>query len=176
MRFRTGCRREFQAQVWGGTAEGYERTGRQIAALDPRTVVKVPMTEAGLVAAARLVERGVRVTMTAVFDVSQALVATALGVDYAAPYHGRFGDAGRDADAIIDGMLRVVGVSGGPRTRLLVASVRSAAIASRLAVLGCDTLTLSPSVLEEMVLHEDSAAATAVFEADATARIPPAKV
>lgn len=159
---------EFQAQVWGGTRERYERTGRQIAALDPRMVVKVPMTEAGLAAARALVGDGVRVTMTAVLDASQALVAAALGTDYAAPYHGRIGDAGRDADAVIADMLRIVGTAEEPRTRLLVASVRSAEIATRLAAAGCDTLTLSPAVLEAMVVREDSEAATALFESDAS--------
>ena len=115
---------EFQAQVWGGTRERYERTGRQIAALDPRMVVKVPMTEAGLVAARALVGRGVRVTMTAVLDASQALAAAALGADYAAPYHGRIGDTGRDADAAITDMLRIVGP---PRGRARVCWSRACA-------------------------------------------------
>ena len=161
---------EFQAQVWGGTRERYERTGRQIAALDPRMVVKVPVTEAGLAAARALVEEGVRVTITAVLDPSQVLVAAALGADYAAPYHGRIGDDGRDADAAIADMLRIVDTTERPRTRLLVASVRSAAIATKLAAAGCDTLTLSPAVLEAMVVREDSEAATALFETDAAGK------
>ena len=158
---------EFQAQAWGGTAEAYERSGRRLAALDPRLVVKVPMSEPGLAAARALLDGGCRVTMTAVYDPSQALAAAALGADYAAPYHGRIGDAGRDADAAIAAMLRIVGAGPEPRTRLLVASVRSASIAAALAAAGCDTLTLAPEVLEATVARADSAAATAVFEADA---------
>ena len=165
---------EFQAQTWGGTAADYTRTGHRLAALDPRMVVKVPMTTAGLRAARALVEHDVRVTMTAIHDAAQVLVASALGADYAAPYHGRIADAERDADRAIEAMLAITRAGGGtaserrsPRTRVLVASVRSARVAARLAARGCDTLTLSPEVLEAMVVHPDSEAATAAFEAEA---------
>ena len=47
--------------------------------------------------------------------------------------------------------------------------VLSGLIATSLAARGCDTLTVSPGVLEAMVLREDSAAATAAFEAEAAA-------
>ena len=160
---------EFQAQAWGGTASDYERTGLELAAIAPEVVVKVPMGEAGLHAARALLARGVRVTMTAVHDASQVLAAVLLGADYVAPYHGRIGEAGRDADAAIAAMLRIA--DGAGRTRVLVASVRSATSAAALAAAGCDTMTVSPDVLEAMVARADSAASTAAFEADA-ARAP----
>ena len=63
---------------------------------DPRIVVKAPTTVEGTAAAAKLRDEGVRITMTAVYSAAQALVASALGADYAAPYLGRMNDAGRD--------------------------------------------------------------------------------
>ena len=57
---------EFQAQTWGRSSEALIDNGRVIAALDPRMVVKVPITREGAIAAATLKAEGVRITMTAV--------------------------------------------------------------------------------------------------------------
>src|ERR1700712_2527987 len=39
---------EVQAQCWGTHTEALVETGRALAAIDPRVVVKVPITEAGI--------------------------------------------------------------------------------------------------------------------------------
>ena len=97
---------EIHIQTWGRTRDLYVEHGRALAAIDPRVVVKVPTTVEGAAAAARLREEGVRLTMTAVYSAAQALVASALGAEYAAPYLGRMNDAGRDGFAEIAAMAR----------------------------------------------------------------------
>ena len=159
--FQRGAR-EVQAQVWGGTVEAYRDTGEAIAGIDPRMVVKLPATEAGLAAARHLIGSGARVTITAVYAPHQALAAAAIGAHYVAPYLGRMGDAGLDAKAAIEAMLGVAGPM-----RVLVASIRSAADVSALVAQGCDTLTFGEGVAEEMVADPLALAATDVFEAHA---------
>ena len=154
--------REVQAQAWGGTEAAYRRTGEAIAAIDPRMVVKLPATEAGLTAARHLTGGGARVTITAVYAPHQALAAAAIGAHYVAPYLGRMGDAGLDAADAIDAMLRL----SGPM-RVLVASIRSAAEVSALVARGCDTLTFGESVAEELMADPLTLAATEAFEAHA---------
>ena len=72
-------------------------TGLRLASIEPaRVTVKVPVTAAGTAAAAELVQRGVRVCLTACYGREQALVAASVGAEYLAPYLGRMDDAGKD--------------------------------------------------------------------------------
>lgn len=157
--------REFQAQVWGTSAEAYVDTGRRLSAISPSIVVKLPMCDAGLRAARVLRDDGTAITMTAVYTAAQAVAAVALGADYLAPYHGRLGDSGQDADAVVSDMLSITRAA--PGTRVLVASVRSGDVVGALAAAGCDTLTVSPEVLEQVIVDPASAAAITQFEQDA---------
>ena len=154
---------EVQIQTFGRSAEALEANGRAVAALDPRIVVKVPITRDGTLAAAALVAGGIRVTMTAVYAPHQALAAAALGADYAAPYFGRMNDAGRDGLGDIVAMRRIVGEAGGAM-RILVASLRSAEDLPRLAALGLDTFTFSPKVAALLFADPLTEAAAEAFE------------
>lgn len=154
---------EVQIQTFGRAAEALEENGRFIADLDPRIVIKVPATRAGIGAAARLVASGVRVTITAVYAPHQALIAAALGADYAAPYFGRMNDAGRDGMGDIAAMRRIVGEAGGAM-RILVASLRAADDLARLAALGLDTFTFSPAVAALLFADPLTEAAAEAFE------------
>jgi len=157
---------EVQAQCWGTETEALIETGLALSALDPRLVVKVPITENGIRAVAALHARGVRTTLTAVYVAHQALTAAAAGADYVAPYFGRIGDSGRDALAVITEMRAILAASG-TSTRLLVASLRHAEDMARLASLGCDTFTFSPAVAEQLFSDPQTTEASAVFEATA---------
>lgn len=159
---------EFQAQTWGRTHENLISNGRILAALDPRMVVKVPITREGAIAAATLKAEGVRITMTAVYTAHQALSAAAIGADYVAPYLGRMNDSGRDGFAEIAAMQEIIQASGSP-TRVLVASLRDANDLVRLGRLGLDTFTFSPKVAAALFAEELTEAAAEVFEKAAEA-------
>jgi transaldolase len=157
---------EVQVQTWGRTRQAYLGNGRALAAFDPRIVVKVPTTVEGIAAAAILGAEGVRLTMTAVYNASQALLAGALGAAYAAPYFGRMNDAGRDGFGEIVAMGRAARAHGG-RTRILVASLRQASDVARLAAEGLDTFTFSPKVAADFFADEATRTAVEAFEAAA---------
>ena len=74
---------EFMVQTWGGPDVGalFER-GLQIASIDPRVVVKVPLTAAGLEAATLLQAQGVRICLTAVYSSHQVVSSVAVGAEY----------------------------------------------------------------------------------------------
>ncbi len=160
---------EMQIQTFGRSSDALERNGRAIAALDPRIVVKVPITREGALAASRLGADGIRITMTAVYAAHQALSAAALGADYAAPYLGRMNDAGRDGQGEIAAMRDMVAASGS-RMRILVASLRSAEDLSRLAARGLDTFTFSPTVAAMLFSDPLTEAAAEAFEVAAAAQ------
>jgi len=154
---------ELHAQAWGPTPEAMVDVGRALFAIDPRVVVKVPITREGAVAAARLVQAGVPVTMTALYAAHQAATAMALGASYAAPYLGRMDEIGRDGHGIVLSMQRMIRATGSPM-RLLVASVRDVSSIPRLVEQGVDTFTLSPSLLPGLFDDPATLAAAADFE------------
>ena len=99
---------EFMAQTWGGDIGTLVEHGLQIASIDPRVVVKVPVTAAGLEAATLLRAQGmrqhvavldcilectplepsvrvagVRICTTAVYSSHQVVSSIAVGAEYA---------------------------------------------------------------------------------------------
>lgn len=163
---RLGCA-ELHCQAWGDDAAAFAMCGASLAAHDPALIlVKLPATRDGFAAGAMLRAQDIRVTMTAVYTPAQALASSALGAAYAAPYFGRIGDAGGDAEATIAAM-RAVLRTGGDQTRLLVASLRRPEDVANLAARGCDTFTIAPAVAEAMLASDASEAAAAAFARDA---------
>jgi transaldolase len=162
---------EIHLQVWGGETAvpayaGMLAVGRELAAIDPRVSVKVPITEAGILAARQLIAEGAAVTLTAVHATVQILPVIALGAAYAAPYMGRMSDAGLDGPGEVVAMQRMIDRLGSP-TRLLVASIRQLSDLARLAKNGVDTFTLLPPLLEEMLNNPLTIKAADDFEAKA---------
>lgn len=157
--------REVQLQTWGGGVETLAARGQRLAALDPRVVVKVPVTRPGTEAAAQLVAAGVPVTLTAVYAVHQVLVAAALGAAYAAPYLGRMNDAGRDGRGEVAAMQALLRTAGDGAPRLLVASLRRVEELTVLARAGCDTFTFSAALAEALFREPLTEEAAAAFEA-----------
>jgi transaldolase len=157
---------ELHVQTWGESVEAMLVRGREIAALDPRIVVKVPITLEGVAVVRALRAAGIRTTFTALYAPHQALTAAVVEAEYAAPYLGRISDTGRDGHAEVVAMHEILRASGSP-TRLLVASIRTAADLGRLARAGLDTYTIGERVASDLFSDPDTAAATAVFEAAA---------
>lgn len=141
---------EIHLQVWGGETAPMLAVGRELAAIDPRVSVKVPITQAGLLVARQLIAEGAKVTLTAVHAAVQMLPVIALGAAYAAPYMGRMSDAGLDGPEEVIAMQQMITHLQSP-TRLLVASIRRLSDLAALARSGVDTFTLLPPLLEEML-------------------------
>eukprot|EP00960_Hanusia_phi_P036678 752456-Hanusia_phi.AAC.3 len=121
--------------------------GIRLANFDSRVVVKVPLTFAGIEAASMMSNLGIRVCTTACYSPHQVLTSVSAGAEYVAPYLGRMNDAGRDGMQSVADMQKIVdGMRS--KTRVLVASIRDADQLAMLAARGCNTFTISPTVLE----------------------------
>ncbi|MEB3359123.1 MAG: transaldolase family protein [Synechococcales bacterium] len=154
---------EVQIQTWGETLEAMVTTGRRLANISDRVVVKVPITQAGTTAAARLVAAGVRITLTAVYAHPQVLIGAGLGADYVAPYLGRMTDAGKDGRAELVAMQQsLTGVRS--TTRILVASIRALEDVAFLTTQGLDTFTLAPAIAQALFEVPETNAAAIAFE------------
>jgi len=155
--------RELFLQSWGADAQALLEHGQSLAQMDGRIVVKLPATREGLSAASRLAGEGVRTCITAVYTPFQALLASAVGAAYVAPYLGRINDAGRDGYAIISKMaqsLRAIGSS----TEILAASIRSSADLVTLAQEGVRCITFSTAIAERLFQEPMTLEATLAFE------------
>ncbi|MDJ0706930.1 MAG: transaldolase family protein [Leptolyngbyaceae cyanobacterium MO_188.B28] len=153
---------EMQLQTWGDSVEDLVSTGKQLAAIDPRVVVKSPITRLGTTAASQLIAAGVRVTLTAVYSVHQVLIAAALGADYVAPYLGRINDAGGNGRETVTKMQQALTGVKSP-TRLLTASIRDIEDISVLATQGLDTFTFSAKIAAAFFNAPATETATADF-------------
>lgn len=140
---------EVQLQTWGTTVEMLVDTGKALAAIDDRVVVKAPITRLGADAAAQLLAAGVRVTLTGIYAPHQVLIAAALGADYAAPYLGRISDLGHNGREELAQMQQIL---AGVRcsTRILAASIRSVGDLAFLASRGLDTFTISAEIAADL--------------------------
>lgn len=149
-------------QAVGSSTQDYVDSANDICAIDPTVTVKVPATEAGFAAAARLARRGAPVLLTAVYTPAQAAVASAVGAKYIAPYLGRLDDSGRDGIATIRSMMQAM---AGSETAVLAASVRTPRSFSALAQLGVRHITARPAVLRRCFHSTDTGVAVADFDA-----------
>lgn len=161
--------RELHLQTYGATEAEMLREARELVAIDPaRVVVKLLATPAGYAAAARLAAEGVRVTLTAVYTLRQALTAESVGASYIAIYLGRMRDAGLDAMGIA-GQMQALLRAQSARVAILAASIRTPDELVELAALGVAAATVAPAVLDRLLDSEATAGAAATFTADARA-------
>ena len=75
------------AEVVATDADGMVREGTRLAAIHENVVVKVPLTEAGLIAARAFAGRGIRTNVTLCFSANQALLAAKAGAIVRQPVH-----------------------------------------------------------------------------------------
>lgn len=165
--FKLGAQ-EIHLQVWGKDTQSMLQVGREIAAIDSRVSIKVPITEPGILCARKLVEEGHKVTLTAVYSTNQILLAIALGATYAAPYLGRMNDAGLNGLEELTAMQQIIRHMNSPM-RLLSASIRQLSDLSTLAQNGVDTFTLLPALVDQLLENPLTERAAVDFEEKAKA-------
>ena len=133
-------------------AEGMIKEGREIAAIHPNMIVKIPMTTEGLKAVKDLNAEGIKTNVTLVFTSNQALLAARAGATYVSPFLGRLDDisvCGTDLIREIVEIFQVAGID----TEIIAASVRHPMHVTECALAGADIATVPYKVLEQMTKH-----------------------
>lgn len=133
-------------------AEGMIKEGREIAAIHPNIIVKIPMTTEGLKAVKVLNAEGIKTNVTLVFTSNQALLAARAGATYVSPFLGRLDDisvCGTDLISEIVEIFQVAGID----TEIIAASVRHPMHVTDCALAGADIATVPYKVLEQMTKH-----------------------
>ena len=133
-------------------AEGMIKEGREIAAIHPNMIAKIPMTTEGLKAVKVLNAEGIKTNVTLVFTSNQALLAARAGATYVSPFLGRLDDisvCGTDLIREIVEIFQVAGID----TEIIAASVRHPMHVTECALAGADIATVPYKVLEQMTKH-----------------------
>ena len=140
------------AEVTATEADAMIEEGRKLAAVAPNVTVKVPLTEAGLVACKTLSQEGTPVNVTLCFSPAQALLAAKAGAAFISPFVGRLDDIGQDGMELIAEIAEIYG-NYEFATEILVASVRHPQHVVQAARIGADVCTLPPKVIWQLFQH-----------------------
>ena len=133
-------------------AEGMIKEGREIAAIHPNMIVKIPMTTEGLKAVKVLTAEGIKTNVTLIFSANQALLAARAGATYVSAFLGRLDDISVCGTDLIRDIVEIFEVAG-IDTEIIAASVRHPMHVTECALAGADIATVPYKVLEQMTHH-----------------------
>ncbi len=156
---------EVDARLSFNTEETVTRALRIIKLYDDagiskdRILIKIASTWEGIMAAKVLEEQGIKCNMTLLFGFAQAVACAEVNAQLISPFVGRIldwykADTGEDYTSETDpGVLSVTRIYNyykkhGYKTEVMGASFRN--IGEILGLAGCDLLTISPKLLEEL--------------------------
>ncbi|MDR2110128.1 MAG: fructose-6-phosphate aldolase [Spirochaetaceae bacterium] len=140
------------AEVFSTDADGMIREGREIAAWDHRMVIKIPMIPEGVKAINALSSQNISTAATMIYSPAQAVIAAAAGAQYVATFIGRAFEINQDGVRNIEEIAEVYRKHQAA-TKILAASVRNAQDALRVLLAGADCITVSFSVIKQMMSH-----------------------
>lgn len=146
-------------------AQGMIEEGRQIAAIHPNMVVKIPMTVEGLKAVKVLSEEGIKTNVTLIFNANQALLAARAGASYVSPFLGRLDDISVRGIELIEQIAKMFKVAN-IEAEIIAASVRNPIHALDCALAGAHIATIPYGVIEQMTKHPLTDAGIEKFQED----------
>ena len=153
------------AEVVATDFQGMLREGRDLAAIDPHIVVKVPFTKDGVRACKALSGEGTKVNVTLIFSATQAWLAAKAGATYVSPFVGRLDDIATAGMNLIRELVDIFDNYEFP-TEILVASVRNPIHIVEAARMGADVVTCPAAVIEQSFKHPLTDIGLAKFLAD----------
>ena len=144
---------DLSIEVDGHNAEQLILNGIQYGKLYPHAgTIKLPCTPDGIKACKTLSYMGLRVNMTLVFSVSQAILCALAGATYVSPFVGRLDDNGHDGIGLIREIAKVF-CHNRSDTKILAASIRDAATVGKAFQAGAHICTIPPKVFDDMYKH-----------------------
>lgn len=147
-------------------AEGMIKEGREIAAIHPNMVVKIPMTVEGLKAVKVLSSEGIKTNVTLIFSANQALLAARAGATYVSPFLGRIDDISGYGIDLVRQIADIFDVAKDIHTEIIAASIRNPIHVTDCALAGADIATVPYKVIVQMTKHPLTDAGIEKFQAD----------
>jgi transaldolase len=140
------------AEVISLKAEEMVTEGRELAGLANNVVVKVPMTEEGMIAVRQFSSEGIRTNVTLVFNPLQALLAAKAGATMVSPFVGRLDDIGQNGMEMVSQTIQAYS-NYDFSTQVLVASVRGPVHILESIQMGADIATMPYKVMQQLTHH-----------------------
>lgn len=140
------------AEVTGTKYDDIMKEARELAALKPNIVVKIPLIPEGLKAVRTCADEGIKTNVTLCFSATQALLAAKAGASYISPFVGRLDDIATDGMQLISEILEIYD-NYNFETEVLVASVRGPMHVQQAARMGAHVATCPFSVLVQLSKH-----------------------
>jgi transaldolase len=128
------------------------REGEELAEIDEKIVVKVPMMKDGIKAIKYFSNKGIKTNCTLVFSAGQALLAAKAGATYVSPFIGRLDDVGSNGMNLIEQLVQIYD-NFGFETQILAASVRHVIHLIQCAEVGADVVTCPLNVITSLLKH-----------------------
>ncbi|WHY86562.1 fructose-6-phosphate aldolase [Neobacillus novalis] len=119
---------------------------------DKNITIKVPMNVAGLETTRYLAKKGVKVNVTLIFTVNQALLAARAGAAYVSPFLGRLDDISEDGVLLVSKIAELFRIHN-LDAQIIAASVRHPDHVTRVAMAGAHIATIPYSVIEQLTKH-----------------------
>ena len=140
------------AEVISTEYEEMIKEGRELAKIDPKIVVKVPMIKDGIKTIKTLSSEGIRTNCTLIFSAGQAILAAKAGATYISPFIGRLDDISLDGMELID-QIATIFQNYDFETEILAASVRHNVHLIKCAEIGADVVTCPLKVILGLLKH-----------------------
>lgn len=156
---------DVSAEVIATDYEGMIKEGEELAALDEKIVVKIPMIKDGVKALKYFSDKGIKTNCTLIFSAGQALLAAKAGATYVSPFIGRLDDISTDGLDLIES-IRIIFDNYDFGTEILAASVRHPMHIIQCAEIGADVMTGPLSAMEALLKHPLTDIGLAKFLAD----------
>ena len=125
---------------------------KELAKIHKNIIIKVPMTEEGLIAVKELHAMGIKTNVTLVFTSTQALLAAKAGASYVSPFLGRLDDISTNGLNLIEEIMDIFN-NYSYDTEVIAASIRHPMHVVECARLGCDIATVPYKVFKQMLHH-----------------------
>jgi transaldolase len=154
------------AEVLSTTAEDMYKEGLELAKIHDNVVVKIPMTEDGLIVVRKYKAEGIKTNVTLVFSPLQALLVAKAGGTMVSPFVGRLDDIATPGMDLIS-QIRTIFDNYEFETEILVASIRHNVHILDSALMAADIVTVPYSVMKNMLHHPLTDKGLATFLKDA---------
>ncbi|HQD35719.1 MAG TPA: fructose-6-phosphate aldolase [Thermodesulfovibrio thiophilus] len=124
----------------------------ELSKIASNIVIKIPMTEDGLLAVRKLAQDGIRTNVTLIFSPTQALLAAKAGATYVSPFVGRLDDISHSGMNLVED-IQIIFENYSFRTEIIVASIRNPLHVLEAAKIGADIATIPYSVIKQLIKH-----------------------
>ena len=157
---------DISMEVVGNRKEMYQEGVRLAEKFGKCATIKVPCTPDGLAVCKELSKQLIKVNVTLIFSVTQAILSAKAGATYVSPFVGRVDDNSFGGLCLIKDISNTFTKQNWKRTEILAASIRNVRDVGRAFEYGANICTLPPTVFNKMYNHILTDKGLELFDAD----------